>query len=240
MSRNVSSTASAVVTRKNTMNSGVYPSEWATALQERLNKPTNWKEFAQVIYSNTKIFNFPYMSTEFSTQTGTRGSSYSFSDFALTTDTVDIATIELEPVFIDRADLAQCTLNTIVDIATRQGDHLSEEIEAGVLADHGSWTNFDAGTLATGTASTVAITVSSSNIDDIIRKMKTKIGEANGQALADRDGMFIVWRYADLEELEKFAQARQIIGLFKSFLIDLEARIQRATGGKQSLVGCAA
>ena len=189
------------------MNTGVYPEEWATALQERLNKPTNWKEACQVIYSNTKIFNFPYMATEFSTQTGTRGSSYSFSDFTLTNDTVDIATIELEPVFIDRADLAQCTLNTVVDIATRQGDHMSEEIEAGWLADHGSWTNFDAGTLATGTASTVAITVSANNIDDIIRKVKTKIGEANGQSLADRDGIFIVWRYKDLEELEKFAQA---------------------------------
>jgi len=191
----------------NTYNSSVYPEEWETALQERLNKPTTWKEICQVIYSDTKIFNFPYMSTEFSTQTGTRGSSYSFSDFTLTNDTIDIATIELEPVFIDRADLAQCKLNTIASIAVRQGDHMSEEIEAAVLADHNSLTNFDAGTLATGTASTVAITVSANNIDDIIRVMKQKIGEANGQSLADRDGMFIVWRYEDLTELEKFAQA---------------------------------
>jgi len=220
----------------NTMNTDVYPEEWATALQERLNMPVNWKEACQVIYSNTKVFNFPYMSTEFATQTGTRGTAYSFEDFSLTTDTIDIAVIELEPVFIDRADLAQCTLNTIVDIATRQGDHMNEEVEAAWLADHGQWTNFDAGTLATGTASTVAIDVSANNIDDIIRKVKTKIGEANGQALADRDGIFIVWRYSDLEELEKFAQARlkRIIGLYKSFLIDLEARIQRATGGKQA------
>ena len=195
----------------NTHNSSVYPEQWDTALQERLNKPTNWKECCQVIYSDTKIFNFPYMATEFSTQTGTRGSSYSFSDFTLTNDTVDIATIELEPVFIDRADLAQMKLHTIVDVATRQGDHLMEEIEAGWLADHASWTNFDAGTLADGTASTVTIDVSSNNIDDIIRVMKQKVGEANGQSLADRDGLFIVWRYSDLTELEKFAQANGFV-----------------------------
>lgn len=43
---------------------GVYPQKWATKLQERLDKPTNWKEVANVMYSDVKYFNMPYMSTE--------------------------------------------------------------------------------------------------------------------------------------------------------------------------------
>jgi hypothetical protein len=65
----------------NTLNTGVYPEEWMTKLQERLDYPTNWKEVCEVIYSDTKIFNLPYMSTEMSIQTGTRGTAYGFSDF---------------------------------------------------------------------------------------------------------------------------------------------------------------
>lgn len=57
----------------NTFNTGVYPQEWMTKLQERLDKPTNWKEMCDVIYSDSQVFNLPYMSTEFVIQTGTRG-----------------------------------------------------------------------------------------------------------------------------------------------------------------------
>ena len=188
----------------NTLNTGVYPQEWMTKLQERLDKPTNWKEVCEVIYSDTKIFNLPYMSTEFVIQTGTRGTAYGFSDFTLTNDTLDINTYKPVPVFIDRADLAQCKLVNQMELADRQGQIINEWIESAVLADHASWTNF---TNADIGGSAGNITVSASNIDDIIRGIKREIGEANGQAMADRNGIFIVWRYADLEILEQFAQA---------------------------------
>jgi hypothetical protein len=175
-----------------------------TKLQERLDAPTNWKEVCEVIYSNTQVFNLPYMSTEPVIQTGTRGTAYGFSDFALTNDTLTISTYKPVPVFIDRADMAQCTLVNQMELADRQGTIINELVETALLANHAAWINF---TNAEIGGSAGNITVSASNIDDIIRGIKREIGEANGQAMADRNGIFIIWRYADLEILEQFAQA---------------------------------
>lgn len=191
----------------NTFNTGVYPQEWMTKLQERLDYPTNWKEVCNVIYSDTQVFNLPYMSTEPVIQTGTRGTAYGFSDFALTNDTLTISTYKPVPIFVDRADLAQCKLANQMELADRQGSIINEWVESAVLADYDSWTDFGGLSITGSGDATDAITVSSSNIDDIIRGLKREIGEANGQNLADRNGIFIIWRYADLEILEQFAQA---------------------------------
>lgn len=191
----------------NTLNAGVYKEEYATKLQERLSKPTNWKEVADVIYSDVKIFNLPYMSTEFSAQTATRGTAYSFSDFALTNNTIDIASFKIVPVFIDRADLAQCQYTTQMEIADRQGRLLSEEIETAFLADHAEWTDVgdSAGAITSGV--TTQITVTSTNIDDIVRGVRRIVIAANGIDLMQKNGLAFVWRPADFEALEQFAQA---------------------------------
>lgn len=191
----------------NTYSSGVYPEEWATRLQERLDKPVNWEAFCDVIYSDTKIFNLPYMSTEFTAQTGTRGTAYGFSDFTLTNDTIDISTKRLVPVYIDRADLAQMPLVRQMEIADRQAAILKETIESAVLADHAEWTNFgdSAGTFTTGV--TTQITVSATNIDDIVRGVRRAVIAANGEDMMNRYGIGFIWRPADFEKLEQFAQA---------------------------------
>lgn len=192
----------------NTYNTGVYPEEYATMLQERLDHPVNWKEFCDVIYSDIKIFNLPYMSTEFAVQTGTRGTAYGFSDFALTNDTIDIATKVIEPVYIDRADLAQMgSLVNQSSIATRQASHLMERIETRLLADFGEWTDIgdSAGVVTSGVTS--AITVSATNIDDIVRGVRRIVTVANGDEMAKRYGIGFIWRAVDFEALEQFAQA---------------------------------
>ena len=185
----------------------VYPQEWATKLQERLNLPTNWKEVCNVIYTDTYAINSPYMSTSFSAQTGTRGCSYGFSEFTLTNVQLIINTFKIVPVFIDQADLSQCKLANQMDFADRQGHLLNEAIEAAFLADYGSLTDFDNGIVTSNASDNVGIVVSSSNVDNIIRALKREIREANGQDLADRNGIFIVWRASDMEFLEEFAQA---------------------------------
>jgi hypothetical protein len=146
----------------------------------------------------------PYMSIESAAQTGTRGSAYGFAEFTLVNDQLVIGLTKIVPSFIDRADLAQCKLASQMEVADRQGRALNEAIESAVLANYAAWTTFDAADLG---GSAGDITVDVNNIDDIIRGLKRKIGENNGQALADRNGIFIVWRYADLELLEQFAQA---------------------------------
>lgn len=191
----------------NTFNSGVYPEEWMSKLQERLDKPTTWKDVCDVIFSDVKIFNSQRMSTEFSSSTGTRGTAYSFSDFTISTEPLDIATYKVVPVFIDRANLAQTPYLSQMEFADRQGHLLSDDIETTVLADHGNWTNV--GDPGTGIVSgdTTQITVTAANIDNIVRAIRRIINVANGQDLAARNGIFFVWRPADFEFLEEFAQA---------------------------------
>ncbi len=192
------------MTTVNTYNTGVYKEEWETKLQERLDYPITWKEVADVKFSLSKIINWPYMSTVPSVQAGTRGCAYGYAQFALTNDYVDIATKYVSPQFIDRADLAQCSFANQMTIAELQGQLLNEQIESAMLADYAAWTDFDNSAIG-GSAGN--ITVSANNIDKIIRAVKRKVGEANGQSLFDRNDGFVIWRYKDLESLEQFAQA---------------------------------
>lgn len=191
----------------NTFNTGVHKEDWMVKLQERLDKPTNWKEVAEVIFSDNYIINAPYMSTEFALQTGTRGTAYGFSDFALTNDTLTISTKKIVPVFIDRADMAQIAYANQMEVADRQGALINEEIESAMLADHANWTDVGdvAGVVTSG--DTTQFTVSSTNVDDIVRGVRRIAIAANGLDLMNRNGLFFVWRPADFEALEQFAQA---------------------------------
>lgn len=186
---------------------GVYKSEWMTKLQERLSKPLNWKDVADVIYTDSYAIGLPYMSTEFVAQTGTRGTAYGFSDFTLTNEQLSISVPKLAPIFIDRADLAQCSYVNQMDMADRQASLLNEQVESLMLADHAAWTNVgDSGGVITSGVTT-AITVSATNIDDIVRGVRRIVTVANGTDLMNRNGLFFVWRPADFEALEQFAQA---------------------------------
>ena len=190
----------------NTFNTGVYPQEWMIRLQQRLDAPINWKEVADVTYSNTQIFNVPYMATEFVIQTGTRGTAYGFSDFTLTNNTLTINTYKPVPVFIDRADLAQCQYATQMETADRQGSVVNEQVESAMLADHASWTNFgDTGGGVLGLAATT-FTVSATNIPAVVRGLRREVVKANGADYLSKNGLFIIWRAADFEFLEQFAQ----------------------------------
>lgn len=191
----------------NTFNAGVYREDMEVKLQEYLDGPKAWSEFCDVIFSDVKIFNIPYMSTEFSTQTGTRGTAYGFSDFTLTNETLDIATKKLAPVFVDRADAAQSPYANLVEIGVRQAGKLSDDVETAVLADHANWTDVGDQAGVPTKSDTDQITVSSTNIDDIVRKVRQFVIEGNGVDLMNRNGLAFVWRPADFEALEAFAQA---------------------------------
>lgn len=186
---------------------GVYKHDFEARLQTRLSKPVTFKDVCDVRYTNSMAINFPYMSTEFVAQTGTRGTAYGFSDFTLTNDSLTLNVPKMVPVFIDRADLAQCSYADQMDIADRQGRLLLDQVETTVLADHAAWTNVgdSAGAIASGVTS--PITVSATNIDDVVRGIRRIVAVANGTDLMNQYGLFFVWRPADFEALEQFAQA---------------------------------
>lgn len=145
------------------------------------------------------------MSTVPSLQSHTRGTPYTYQVMTITSEYVTINQSYILGIPLDRADLAQLTFVKAMDLANLQGQLINEYLETDMLANHAMWTNLDAGSLETGTASGVNITVDLTNIFKIIGKMKTLISKANGDTLAGRNGMFIIWRPEDFELLEEFA-----------------------------------
>lgn len=193
----------------NTYDSGVYREEWETSLQARLDKPTTWKDVARVIYTNARIQNVPYLTaaSEPSFTTGTRGTAFIPTDHQISLDTLTISNYRYAANFIDQADLAQFDMFQAAEAGKLQGSIIDEGIESAMLANHSAWTDFgDTGGGVLGLAST-AITVTSTNIDDIVRGIEEQIITANGKDVMRDKGMFIIWRAADRTKLAEFAQA---------------------------------
>lgn len=156
------------------------------------------------------VVNAALAATEPAVQTYSQSSStgYTFQDATLTADTLTISNYRILPVFIDEADRYQQSYFNQMEIADYQGKKINEYIQTQVLAQHASWVDFGAGDLAnTSTDDTTTITVSATNIDDLVRAVKRKIFANNGIEAALERGMFFVWRATDHELLEAFAQA---------------------------------
>ena len=182
--------------------------DYVMKMRARVAKPTNWKDVLKVAYSNNRTVVNSYMSTEPDAVGGTRGTAYAYQDFVLTADTLTISTYKNIPMLIDEADRFQQSYVGQMEIAEFQGKKISEYLEARMLAQHASYKDFGVTDLAnTGADDTSAITVSASNIDDIIRAVKRKLYENNGVDFATEKGMFFIWRPEDFEILEGFVQA---------------------------------
>lgn len=182
--------------------------DYVMKMRERISAPTTWADILKVIYSDVRTVVNSHMSTEPSVVTGTRGTAYNYEDYTLTADTLTISTHKVIPMFIDEADRYQQTYVDQMSIAEFQGDKISEKLESLTLGQHANWTDFGATDLSnTGDDDTTQITVSASNVDDIIRAIKRKIYANNGVDRAVKNGLFIVWRAQDFELLEAFVQA---------------------------------
>ena len=175
--------------------------EIETKLQERLDAPMKWKEICKVEYTNTGTMKNPYL-TDATQSTGTRGTGYTSVASATVDDSVSITDYVYSAQHIDDADLAQKSFSDFMEIADNMGVVLNEGMETAMLAEHAQWTNFDNASIG-GAAGN--ITVSISNIKDIIAAMKTAVRVAGGADLMERNGAFIQWREADFELVEKLA-----------------------------------
>ena len=124
-----------------------------------------------------------------------------------TDDNVTISTFRILPQFIDRADLAQSTLLRQMELAERQGTLINEAIETNMytyIASGSNVTLFDGDEIGGAAGS---ITVSATNVDDIMRGLLREIEEAAGFDLVQRNGAFIVWSPANFEYARQFMQA---------------------------------
>ena len=188
-------------------NTITYETTFDDVLQDRLDMPQTWKEMCDITYTNTRVISSSYWSTTPSVQTVTRGTGHAMQTFAETAETMTISTGRDLGCYLDLADEAQSPWTKKAEIFDRIGALLNEYIESAVLARYGSWTDFGTLSIGGGGVATDAITVSASNIDDIIRGVKREIREANGQFLMNQNGVGFIWRAADFEILEAFVQA---------------------------------
>lgn len=185
-------------------NTITYLTEYEDELQDRLDHPTTWKEMFDVVVTDTKVISSSYWDTTPTVNTSTRGTAREGQTFSETAETLDIATGRYVNLIVDHADLFQSPWTKGVELFNRIGALLNEYIESAALAQHAEWTNFDNASIG-GSAGN--ITVSASNIDDIIRGVKREIREGNGQSMMNQKGVGFVWRAADFEILEAFVQA---------------------------------
>lgn len=181
----------------------VYTLEIETRLQERLDAPKVWKEILDVEYTNTGILKNPYL-TDAVQATGARGTGYISTAVATVDDSVSITEYVYSAAHIDDADLAQKTFSDWMFVAENMAEILDEGMETAMLAEHAAWTDFTNVSIGgTGTG----ITVSVSNVKNIITGMKRQIRIAKGGKMAAKNGMFILWREADFELVEQMASS---------------------------------
>ena len=188
-----------------------YSQSFENVLQDRLDQPTTWKEVCDVTISDERTINTSYESTAPSAQTVTRYTGFDITTTAYveTNNTLSISTGRDVGYTVDWGDLAQSPWTKPAELFDRIGAVLNEFIESHWLADHASWTNFGTASIGGGGTSADQITVSASNIDDIIRGVKREIRENNAEKLMMANGgkPVYVWRAADFEYLEAFTQA---------------------------------
>jgi hypothetical protein len=199
-------------------NTIIYQEAWENKLAQRLDKPQNWKEICDVIYTDTQTTNLPYISTsnepavtagQFTNAAGrsTLSNVIPFISVTQTSETLVVATTDIDSVYIDYADQAQSKYSTWAALGDLLGKKIGERMETIILAEAVNRTNFgDTGGGVLGLAAT-QITVSATNIDDIIRGIIEQIYTANGFDLYRQNGGFVVWRPADWTFLVQFMQA---------------------------------
>ncbi len=208
---------------------------WENKLAQRLDLPQNWKDVNDVVFTDEQTHNFPLISTgnepAVATLTNTAAGRSTLSnvvpfiDTTQTNETLSIVTAEIDSAYIDYADQAQSNYAKNAALGALLGKKISERVQAISLGNHAAWTDFgDTGAGVLGLAST-KITVSTSNIDDIIRGLIEQIQTANGFDLYMSNGGFAEWRPADWTKLVTFMQAN-------GFVFADEAL---KTGGKNAL-----
>lgn len=191
---------------------------WENRLAQRLDKPQNWKDVCDVMYTDSKTTVLPYISAanEPAVPAALMTSVADRSDVTkvitpvavtMATETLDVLTMVYDSVYFDYADQAQVGYASIANMADLLGKKLGEKMESIILAEAANRTNFgDTGGGVLGLAST-AITVSATNIDDIVRGVIEQINTANGFDLYNQNGGFVVWRPSDWTFLVQFMQA---------------------------------
>lgn len=213
------------------VNTVIYQELWENKLAQRLDKPQNWKEISDVVYSDTKVYNFPLISaanepavatlTTTAAERSNPANVIPFVQLTETSESLSVIRTEIDSVYADYADQAQSNYASMAMYGDLLGKKINERIEAinlgstiGIAtAKTTSVGGTDMGDTGGGVVglSTTAITVSASNVDDIVRGVIEQIYTANGFNLYNEKGGFISWRPADWTFMVQFMQANGFV-----------------------------
>lgn len=209
------------------VNTLIYQELWENKLAQRLDKPQNWKEICDVVYSDVKVYNFPLVSATnepavatLTTTAAERSNPANVIPFITMTETnesLSVIRTEIDSVYVDYADQAQSNYGKIAMFGDLLGKKINERVEAislnttiGIATAKTTsvgGTDFgDTGGGVLGLASTT-FTVASSNVDDLARGIIEQIYTANGFNLYKENGGFIDWRPSDWTFMVQFMQA---------------------------------
>ena len=190
---------------------------WENRLAQRLDKPQNWKETCDVMFTDTKTTVLPYVSAANEPAVQTLLTSVADrsdvtkvivpQSVTMATETLDIVTMNYDSVYIDYADQAQSNYAKVANLADLLGKKIGERVETLVLSQATSQTNFGdtgGGVLGLGAGQ---ITITAANIDDVIRGVIEEIYTANGFDFYKQNGGFIEWRPEDWTFVVQFMQA---------------------------------
>src|SRR3990172_2238841 len=130
----------------------IYQAVWENKIAQRLEKPQNWKEVNDVVYSDAQTYNFPLISTSnepaVATLTNTAAGRSTLSNVipfvsvTQTNETLSIVTAEIDSVYVDYADQAQSNYAKMANMGTLLGKKINERAQAISLANHTNWTDF--------------------------------------------------------------------------------------------------
>lgn len=190
---------------------------WANKLARRLDRPQNWKDINDVVYTDAATYNFPLLSSgnegAVATLTNTQAGRSLLSNVipftvnTQTNQTLSVTIAEIISDYKDYADQAQSNYANMAEMGTYLGKKLNERAQAISLANHANWTNFgDTGAGVLGLSAT-QITVSATNIDDIVRGIIEQIQTANGWDFYMENGGFAEWRAPDWTFLVQYMQS---------------------------------
>ncbi len=195
----------------------VLPDIWEADLAQRLDKPQSWKDTSDILYTNAGSIVLPYVSAANEPGTSTTISSQAnrsvmsnvvpFASVTEASESLQIISTEFIQSYLDFADQAQSSFASQAVHAKLLSKKVGERMETLELAGHADWTNMgDDGSGGVGLSDT-ALTVSSTNVDDICRAVIEQILTANGGGLLMENGGFVKWRPSDKTKLDTFCQA---------------------------------
>src|SRR3990167_4204490 len=123
----------------------IYQALWENKIARRLDKPQNWKDVCDVVYTDAQTYNFPLISasnepavatlTNTAAGRSTLSNVIPFIDVTQTNETLSIITAHIDSVYVDYADQAQSNYAKIADMGDLLGKKINENAETISLAN---------------------------------------------------------------------------------------------------------